>query len=325
MNKYLKVWMSWWWCVLNGWDGGVWYFEKVVISFVGGEVKVMNFVYILFECQINCDWGCGKDCGLLDQVLYCMVVDMLFVEGFGLCFKFCVVDELDNFEQIVFDYIGVIQFFFCLIGFWMLWLICDDYDVVMLFVFDEDSGLFGIDEDSIILFDGMVNQFVVVWYDLIINIDWCVCVKNVGVICVVGGVIIMMKEYLGLLIGELVGRVVVCDCNVLMLVICKFQLWFDWCVYVLNFGDVFCVCSWKCGIELIVLCVGKIDYGIFMRGIIVIIVLEDVFGLLVVGMFVVQLLNWILFDCILWVIVICRFIEVLYCDFVVVLSDVDLV
>ncbi|HHK3766651.1 TPA: hypothetical protein ACQSR3_006419, partial [Pseudomonas aeruginosa] len=129
MNKYPKAWMSRWRRALNGWDGGVWYPEKAVISLAGGEVKAMNPAHILFECQTNRDWGRGKDRGLLDQASYRTAADTLFAEGFGLCLKFRVADELDNFEQTVLDHIGATQFLSRSTGLWTLRLIRDDYDV----------------------------------------------------------------------------------------------------------------------------------------------------------------------------------------------------
>ncbi|MFO7184158.1 hypothetical protein P3C98_11510, partial [Pseudomonas aeruginosa] len=113
----------------------------------------------------------GKDRGLLDQASYRKAADTLFAEGFGLCLKFRVADELDNFEQTVLDHIGATQFLSRSTGLWTLRLIRDDYDVATLPVFDEDSGLLGIDEDSITSLDGTANQFVVVWHDPITNTD----------------------------------------------------------------------------------------------------------------------------------------------------------
>ncbi|HHM6504422.1 TPA: hypothetical protein ACRNL2_006263, partial [Pseudomonas aeruginosa] len=143
MNKYPKAWMSRWRRALNGWDGGTWYPEKAVISLAGDQVKAMNPAHILFECQTNRDWGRGKDRGLLDQASYRKAADTLFAEGFGLCLKFRVADELDNFEQTVLDHIGATQFLSRSTGLWTLRLIRDDYDVATLPVFDEDSGLLG--------------------------------------------------------------------------------------------------------------------------------------------------------------------------------------
>ncbi|MDU0512218.1 hypothetical protein Q8X32_32470, partial [Pseudomonas aeruginosa] len=260
MNKYPKAWMSRWRRALNGWDGGTWYPEKAVISLAGDQVKAMNPAHILFECQTNRDWGRGKDRGLLDQASYRKAADTLFAEGFGLCLKFRVADELDNFEQTVLDHIGATQFLSRSTGLWTLRLIRDDYDVATLPVFDEDSGLLGIDEDSITALDGTANQFVVVWHDPITNTDRRARAKNAGAIRAAGGVITTTKEYPGLPTGELAGRVAARDCNVSTSAIRKLQVRLDRRAYALNPGDVFCVRSRKRGIELIVLRAGKIDY-----------------------------------------------------------------
>ncbi|MDE8660777.1 hypothetical protein PUL39_030510 [Pseudomonas aeruginosa] len=82
-----------------------------MISLAGDQVKAMNPAHILFVCQTNRDWGRGKDRGLLDQASYRKAADTLFAEGFGLCLKFRVADELDNFERDpVLDHIGATQF-----------------------------------------------------------------------------------------------------------------------------------------------------------------------------------------------------------------------
>ncbi|MFX5522222.1 hypothetical protein ABTD78_23415, partial [Acinetobacter baumannii] len=81
---------------------------------------------------------------------------------------------------------------------WTLRLIRDDYDVATLPVFDEDSGLLGIDDDSITSLDGTANQFVVVWHDPITTTDRRARAKNAGAIRAAGGVITTTKEYPGL-------------------------------------------------------------------------------------------------------------------------------
>ncbi|HGT3097798.1 hypothetical protein [Pseudomonas aeruginosa] len=324
MNKYPKAWMSRWRRALNGWDGGVWYPEKAVISLAGDQVKAMNPAHILFECQTNRDWGRGKDRGLLDQASYRKAADTLFAEGFGLCLKFRVADELDNFEQTVLDHIGATQFLSRSTGLWTLRLIREDYDVATLPVFDEDSGLLGIDEDSITSLDGTANQFVVVWHDPITNTDRRARAKNAGAIRAAGGVITTTKEYPGLPTGDLAGRVAARDCNVSTSAIRKLQVRLDRRAYALNPGDVFCVRSRKRGIERIVLRAGKIDYGTLTQGTIAITALEDVFGLPAAGTSAVQPPNWTPPDRTPRVIATRRLIEAPYRDLAAALSDADL-
>ncbi|ELN5366380.1 hypothetical protein RZ907_005696, partial [Pseudomonas aeruginosa] len=247
-----------------------------------------------------------------------------FAEGFGLCLKFRVADELDNFEQTVLDHIGATQFLSRSTGLWTLRLIRDDYDVATLPVFDEDSGLLGIDEDSITALDGTANQFVVVWHDPITNTDRRARAKNAGAIRAAGGVITTTKEYPGLPTGELAGRVAARDCNVSTSAIRKLLVRLDRRAYALNPGDVFCVRSRKRGIELIVLRAGKIDYGTLTKGTIAITALEDVFGLPAAGTSAVQPPNWTPPDRTPRVIATRRLIEAPYRDLAAALSDADL-
>ncbi|HBO8891571.1 TPA: hypothetical protein L5C98_002005 [Pseudomonas aeruginosa] len=324
LNPYPKKWATRWRRALKGWDGEVWYPARAVISLADGQVKAMNPAHILFECQTNRDWGRGKDRGRLDLASYQKAADTLFAEGFGLCLKWSRADELDAFEQTVLDHIGATQFLSRSTGLWTLRLIRDDYQVDDLPLFDEDSGLLGIDEDSVTALDSAANQFIVVWHDPISNKDRRVREKNAGAIRAAGGVITTTKGYPGLPTGELASRVAARDCAVSTSAVRKLKVRLDRRGYALEPGQAFRIRSVKRGIGQLVLRAGRIDYGTLTQGTVSVTGLEDVFGLPAAGMSAVQPPNWTPPDRTARVITTRRLLEVPYRELAAALSPADL-
>jgi len=279
LNPYPKKWTARWRRALKGWDGEAWYPAKAMIPLEGGAIKAMNPAHILFECRTNRDWGRGIDRHQLDTSSYQQAADALYNEGFGLCLKWSRQESLDNFEQIVLDHIGATQFLSRTTGLWTLRLIRGDYDVAALPLFDEDSGLLGIDEDTVASADTETNEIVVVWHDPLTNQDRMVREKNVGAVRAAGGVISTTRQYPGLPSASLAGRVALRDVQTCTSGVRRLKLRLDRRAYRLEPAMPFRIRSRARGIEQLVVRAGSIDYGTLTEGTVTVTALVDVFGL----------------------------------------------
>ena len=208
INPYPKPWEILRRRALKGWDGPVWYPETCVISLAAGAIKAMNPAHILYETYTNREWGRGLDRSLMDDTAFRAAALKLFNEGFGLCLEWKVSTPLSEFRDQVCDHIGAYVGPDRRTGLISITLIRDDYDVESLPLFDEDSGLLGIEEDESSSALIAPSQLFVEYVDAITGETRRARAVNSAIAQAQGGPAGEVVSYPGLPTAELAGRVV---------------------------------------------------------------------------------------------------------------------
>lgn len=279
LNPYPKKWAvrgaRW----SRGWDNDeCWYPAAAHIPLAGGSINAMNPAHIIYECQTNTAWGRGRPAERLNVASYAAAADTLLAENFGLCLKWTRKDSVDNFEQLVIDHIGGMQFISRRTGLLTLKLIRDDYIAADLPLFDYDTGLLSIDENSIVVSDTIINQVIVNWFDPIKKEERSTHVENLGSIQQAGAIYSQTVDYLGLSTNDLAGRVAQRDLRAAA-GSRRFKLKFDRRAYLIEPGDVFRISADDHGISEIVLRAVRVDFADGNDGTITITAIQDVFSL----------------------------------------------
>jgi len=279
INPYPKPWEVLRWRALKGWDGDVWYPSTCLITLAGGQVRAMNPAHILYETYTNADWGRGLDRTMLDDAAFRAAALQLFNEGFGLCLEWERSGSLAELRDLVCDHIGAYAGPDRRTGLITLKLFRDDYDPEDLPLFDEDSGLLGIEEDEASSQLVAPSQLFVEFDDAITGEKRRARAVNPAVAQAQGGPAAEVISYPGLPTAELAGRVASRDMRVKASNLRKFKVRLDRRGWGLGPGDAFRVRSLKRGIEQIILRAGRIEDGTLSSGAITVTGLEDVFGL----------------------------------------------
>ena len=283
MNPYVKPWEIWAWRTTAGWENDdPWYPERATILLtdgVGGTIHAMNPAHIIVECHTNHDWGGGTDRSTLDNARMRAAADTLYAEGFGLCLDWVRQGTVAEFIQGVCEHIGALWRQNRLTGLFELKLIRADYDPETLPVFDEDTGLLGIDEEERADRAGATNEVIVKWEEPLSGEARQWRERNLASISASGQVVSESTEYAGIPTAELAGRVAARDLLQKSVGIRRFKLRFDRRAYRIQIGDVFRIRSHRRGIENIVLRAGRVEDGTLDKGEISITAVQDVFGL----------------------------------------------
>lgn len=292
MNPYIKPWKFRVRRSTAGWDGGAWYPEKARIVLAAGAVHAMNPAHIVYECLTNRDWGGGMDRSRLDDASFRAAADALAGEGFGLCLRWTRSGSVSDFVQEVLDHIGGNLYLSRFDGLFHLTLVRDDYTVSALPLFDEDTGLLGIDEDDNAATSGALNELVIKWHDPITNQARSWRERNLGAVRADGQVLSETKSYIGLPTAELAGRVAVRELRMASSGLKRFKVRLDRRGYRIEPGQPFRIRSLKRGIAELVVRAGRIEDGKLDDSTITITALQDVFGLPVTSITSVQPSGW---------------------------------
>ncbi|SEJ50224.1 Putative phage tail protein [Azotobacter beijerinckii] len=295
MTPYLKPWKIRVRRTTAGWDGEAWYPEKatVVLAADGDEIHAMNGAHIVYECLTNRDWGGGMDRSRLDDASFRAAADQLYGEGFGLCLRWARQDSVGSFVQTVLDHLGADLYLSRFDGTWHIRLIRDDYDAGTLPLFDEDSGLLGIDEDDNGASAGAANELVVKWHDPLEDEDRQWRERNLAAVQSDGQVLSTTLDYPGLPTVELAGRVVVRELRTRAGSLKRFKVRLDRRGYTIEPGQPFRIRSLKRGIVDLVVRAGRIEDGTLDSAEIAVTAVQDVFGLPASRMAAVQPSGWI--------------------------------
>ncbi|MBR0568002.1 hypothetical protein J5J83_17915 [Azoarcus sp. L1K30] len=279
MTPYIKPWKMRLRRSTAGWDGEVWYPEKAMIPLAGGNIHAMNAAHIVYESLTNRDWGAGIDRSRFSDSAFRAVADALYAEGFGLCLRWNRQDTVANFVQLVIDHIGASLYQSRFDGLFHLKLIRDDYVAAELPLFDEDTGLLGLDEDENGAASGAVNEVIVKWKDPIKDEDRQTRERNLAAIVSDGQVISTSLEFKGLPTAELAGRVAAREVRLRSSQIKRFKVRLDRRGYRIEPGDVFRIRSTARGIGDLVVRAGRCEDGTLTDAAITITVVQDIFGL----------------------------------------------
>jgi hypothetical protein len=287
MNPYIKPWEIWTWRTTAGWeDDDPWYPERATILLAGengGQIHAMNPAHIIYECHTNHDWGAGIDRSTIDDAQMRAAANTLYAEGFGLCLAWTRQSPVADFIQLVCDHIGGQWRQNKLTGKFELKLFRDDYNPAALPVFDEDSGLLGVEEDESAALDGAVNEVIVKWEEPASGEARQWRERNLAAISFSGQIVSETIEYAGLPTAALAGRLAARDLMLRASALKRFKLRFDRRAYKIQIGDVFCLRSQLRGIDGIVLRAGRVEDGTLDNGEIAVTAVQDIFGLPATG------------------------------------------
>lgn len=280
INPYPKEWSIRVRRILQGWDGTVWYPEKATIIMADGKIRAMNPAHILMECFTNRDWGRGLDIGEVDTAALRYVADVLYAEGFGMCFRWTRQDTINAFVQTVLDHIGAAMGVNRRTGQLTVTLIRDDYKVEDLPLFTYENGLLKIEDLETPALDTATNAIVIKYRDPITGDDMVTpAITNLGSVQTIGGTNMTTNEYFGIPTLDLAGRLGIRDLQTSMGMIKRMTCHFDHRAYNLVPGAVFRVNVPTLGIENLVLRAGKVTDSGLVGAKIAVTCLMDIFGL----------------------------------------------
>ncbi len=279
MTPYLKPWRMRVRRTTAGWDGEPWYPSKAMVPLAGGAIHAMNPAHIIYEALTNRDWGGGNDRSRLSDASFRAAADALHAEGFGLCLRWNRQDSVSNFVQSIIDHCGAVLQQSRFDGLYHLKLVRGDYTAAALPLFDEDSGLLGIDDDDNGAAAGATNEIVIKWQDPITNEPRQVRERNLAGITADRQVLSQTIDYPGLPTAELAGRVAVRELRTRAGHIKRFKVRLDRRGYQIQPGDVFRIRSTRRGIDNMVVRAGRCEDGTLDNAAITITAVQDIFGL----------------------------------------------
>lgn len=262
----------------TGWDGSIWYPEKLVIWLKDNSIKAMNAAHIIYEAQTNRTWGRGFSESQLDLVSFKSVADQLYSEGFGICLAWRRQESLQEFIQQIIDQIGAAFYVDRTTGLWKLILIRDNYDVSTLPSYDYSTGLLRVENDDNSANDLVTNQTIVTYRDPISNEDKPARAENLAAIQK-NGVILENKTYVGIPTVEIAGRIAARDMKIAHSALKRFKVVLDRRAYALQPAAVFKLSLPERGIESMVFRAIRVEHNDLTNGEITVTALQDVFGL----------------------------------------------
>ncbi len=281
MNPYPKAWSFRARRVTAGWDDDiVWYPEKSVIWQGDNAISSMNPAHIIYEAITNRDWSRGRPASRIHDASFRAAADQLYAEGFGLCICWRRQDGVGALVKSVIDHIGGVLLDDLVTGQVSLHLIRDDYAVDDLPLFDEDTGLLGIDDDQVADGSQATNEVVVKFTNMLNDgADDQVRVQNNAAIQSVGAVLSETINYPHVPTSGLAGRLAQRDLRARSSEVRRFKVRLDRRGAGILPGSVFRVRSLKRGYEQLVLRAGQCDYGTLQAGTVTISAMVDVYGL----------------------------------------------
>ncbi|MCY1266015.1 putative phage tail protein [compost metagenome] len=279
MNPYLKPWKFRVRRTTAGWDGGAWYPTKAKVELSAGAIHAMNPAHIIYECLTNREWGGGMARSRLNDAAFRAAADQLHAEGFGLCLRWNRQDSVSKFVQTVLDHIGATLYLSRFDGTFHLDLVRADYNPDDLPLFDEDSGLLGIDEDENAATAGAANELIIKWHDPIKNEARQWRERNLAGIQSDGQTLSTTMELIGLPTAELAGRVAVRELRQRSTGLKRFKVRLDRRGYAIQPGQPFRIRSLKRGINTLVVRAARFEDGTLADSTITVTAVQDVFGL----------------------------------------------
>ena len=299
MNPYPKPWAFKVRRLRKGWDGAVWYPDKIQIDMTSqytdddgkvqtGTIQAMNLVHILYEACTNRVWGRGIPRNLLDENAWRYAADLAYSEQLGICLAWKRTDNLDAFAQNLLDHAGATMFVDKQTGMLTLKLIRDDYVFEALPVFTTDSGLLDVEECSISAGTSLINEIVVGFHSPLSNEDGKVRSQNLAGIQTAGCIVSSSVDYMGAPTAELAQRLADRDLNAQSIPLRGFKCKFDHRGWKIQPGSVFRIQDPKRGGIDIAIRAGAVEEMPITDGYIHVSAIEDVFAMPVNGTAAVQ-------------------------------------
>ena len=299
MNPYPKPWKFKVRRLRAGWDGPVWYPEKIQIDMhadyvdadgkaQGGDIKAMNGVHIIYEACTNRVWGRGMNRADMLDSAWRYAADLIYSEGLGLCIAWKRTDNLDSFVQKIIDHIGATIFVDKATGLMTIKIIRDDYNFADLPVLNPDNGLLGVSESSVVAGTGLINEIQVTYHSPLSNEDGRVQSHNLAGIQTAGSIVSSSTEYDAIPTAALAQRMADRDLNAQALPLRTFKLTADHRAWKVQPGTVFRIQDPKRGSVDIAIRAGAVEEMAITDGYLQISAVEDVFAMPVNGTAAVQ-------------------------------------
>jgi len=244
-----------------------------------GNIYAMNPAHIIYECATNRAWGRGLPPAFIDDAAFRAAADTLYAEEFGLCIRWNREEDIDKFVQTIINHIGGAIYIDRTTGLLTLKLIRDDYNVDDLAIFNFNSGLLDITEDSSSSTDTSYNEVVVTWHDPITDEDGQVRVHDLASIQSLGCTISTTVEYMGCPTSQLALRLAQRDVEMQSRDLRRLTVKVDRAGWNIAPGSVFRIQASSRGINDMVLRAGKIEDSPLNDGTITISAVQDIFSL----------------------------------------------
>lgn len=299
MNPYPKPWKFKVRRLFQGWDGPVWYSEKLEIvhetQYVDdngnaqtGTIRAMNGVHIVYEACVNRVWGRGMPASLINDAAFRYAADLAYDEKMGLCLAWKRTDNLDTFVQKIIDTMGATLFVDKETGLMTIKMIRNDYQFEALPVFTPDSGLLSISECSVTGGSGILNELVGKFHSPLSNQEGTVRSQNLAGIQTANSIVSDNVEFPAVPTAELAQRLTDRDLNAQALPLRGFKCLLDHRGWKVQPGSVFRIQDPKRGGVDIAIRVGAVEEAPITDGNISIAAIEDVFAMPVNGTAAVQ-------------------------------------
>lgn len=242
-------------------------------------IHAMNPAHIIYETMTNREWGRGLDRAEIDEAQWRETALQLYNEGFGLCIKWSRQEPIESFVQGILDTIGAVLFTDRKTALLKLKLIRGDYVADDLPLFDAESGLLEIREAPVAASSNLINEVHVKYHDPVTDKPRKVRVDNLAGKQATGGAVnLLSKEYIGVPIGSLAGRLAQRDLRATGIGLRRFTVVLDRRGYEIEPGGVFRIRDLARGVRDLVLRAGRIEDGTLTDGKITISAMQDVFG-----------------------------------------------
>lgn len=283
-NPYPKEWKFRVARALKGWTNDTpWYPAAAVIILPGDDeptnlIYAMNPAHILYECATNAEWGRAWPASYLDLDSFQAAATTLYNEGFGLCLKYNRQDGLSDFVSSVISHIGGAMYFDRKTSLLTLKLIRDDYVTADLPVFDFNSGVLDITDDTASAPSANINEIIVSYTNPVKNEPGSTRVQALGSIQS-NGVISQTNTYDGIPVKPLASRVAQRDLRTFAFGLKRYTIKMDRRAWELSPADVFVLHAPERKVDTIVVRVAEIEDALFVDGTITLKVVQDVFGL----------------------------------------------
>jgi hypothetical protein len=252
---------------------------KSEIQFRRRVINAMNPAHILMEIATNKSWGRGMPDDQIDFDSFKIAADILYCEGFGLCYRWNRQSGLEDVIGEIINTIGGMQYVSRLTGKLTLRLIRDDYDVEGLPVFTRTSGILSIESSDQGGSDAGFNEVNVKYRSPLTGEVATVRYQNLGSVMSDGGINSTTTEYLGIPDRNLALRVAARDVRTNTGDISRLKLTFDRRGYPIEPGVPFVLSDPETGIERMVMRAITVESEDYVRGTITINCLTDIFGL----------------------------------------------
>lgn len=159
-------------------------------------IQTMNPIHAIRECLTDTDWGLGYYEGDIDDVSFRVAADTVFDENLGICIKWERSNTVEDFINDLLRYVDAELYVDRITGMYTIKLIRDDYDEGSLYELDE-SNIKSVSGYKRVAFGELINSIVVQYYNMKIQNENSISIKDNGLIQSQGGLIQKSVDYTG--------------------------------------------------------------------------------------------------------------------------------